>query len=364
MILFKFALLCLSATSAVVSAVAVKRAPGGVVKKAGEPVVIDPKGDYLRVSFMNDGSLIGGYTAIQDNGENVLKTVRSVDGGASWQYLGEVFRGPRAKHDINNAMPLQLPNGRVLYAYRNHDRTGDDLHYTYFRISISYSDDGGVTFKYLSTVEEKVPVANTASGLWEPFLRLARDGTLQCYYSAENNGGDQDGFMKYSKDGGSTWSNWIAVSGGDVTSRDGMIGVAPIDNDGNLIAVFEETQTGSFQVSYVLSHDDGYTWGQRGKLYTARNGGIAGAPQVYNVWGTLVASFMTNEDRAGTNGYDGAQMKVITSTDGARSWSAGTVTGEVASHWPGVFNVDPTHFLALYSKDGLGIVTQRYELTN
>lgn len=249
--LFKFALLCLSATSAVVSAVAVKRAPGGVVKKAGEPVVIDPKGDYLRVSFMNDGSLIGGYTAIQDNGENVLKTVRSVDGGASWQYLGEVFRGPRAKHDINNAMPLQLPSGRVLYAYRNHDRTGDDFHYTYFRISISYSDDSGVTFKYLSTVEEKVPVANTASGLWEPFLRLARDGTLQCYYSAENNGGDQDGFMKYSKDGGATWSNWIAVSGGDVTSRDGMIGVAPIDNDGNLMYVIPVPLTSFLFLSWL-----------------------------------------------------------------------------------------------------------------
>ncbi len=66
-------------------------------------------------------------------------------------------------------MPLQLPSGRVLYAYRNHDRTGDDLHYTYFRISISYSDDGGNNFKYLSTVEEKVP--NGVSGLWEPYCK-------------------------------------------------------------------------------------------------------------------------------------------------------------------------------------------------
>ncbi len=112
----------------------------------------------------------------------------------------------------------------------------------------------------------------------------------------------------------------------------------------------------------VISHDDGYSWGERGRLYTPRGNAIAGAPQVYNVWGTLVASFMTNEDVAGTNGYDGAQMKVITSTDGARSWSGSVVTGEAASHWPGVFNRDPTHFLALYSKDGLGAVSQLYEL--
>lgn len=153
--------------------------------------------------------------------------------------MGEVFRGPTAEHDINNSMPFQLPSGRILYAYRNHDRTGDDWHYTYFRISISYSDDGGKSFKYLSTVAEAVP--SGVNGLWEPFLRLAGDGTLQCYYSAENNGGDQDNFMKYSKDGGQTWSNWVAVSGGNVNSRDGMVGVAPIDGSGNLMLVFPFT---------------------------------------------------------------------------------------------------------------------------
>lgn len=208
-----------------------KRLPGRVVK-AGEPVVIDPNGEYIRVSFMNDGSLIGGYAA-KDGAEKVLRVVRSTDGAASWTQIGEVFRGIEATHDMDNAFPLQLPSGRILYAYRNHDRTGDDWHYTYFRISISYSDDGGKNFKYLSTVEEHVP--SGVNGLWEPYLRLARDGTLQCYYSAENSKDDQDNFMKYSKDGGQTWSAFVPVSGGDKYSRDGMTGVAPIDNNGNLM---------------------------------------------------------------------------------------------------------------------------------
>lgn len=73
--------------------------------------------------------------------------MQSTNGGGSWQYLGEVFRGELATHDINNAFPLQLPGGRILYAYRNHDRAGADWHYTYFRISVSYSDDGGRTFR-------------------------------------------------------------------------------------------------------------------------------------------------------------------------------------------------------------------------
>lgn len=160
----------------------------GNVYQAGGQTVIDPNGEYMRVSFMNDGSMIGGYTA-HENGQSILRVVQSTDGASSWHFLGEVFRGDEATHDIDNAMPLQLPSGRIIYAYRNHDRTGSDWHYTWFRISISYSDDGGKSFKYLSTVEEHAPVPNTASGLWEPFLRLARDGTLQCYYSAENNGG-------------------------------------------------------------------------------------------------------------------------------------------------------------------------------
>lgn len=46
-------------------------------------------------------------------------------------------------------------------------------------------------------------------------------------------------------------------------------------------------------------------------------------------------------------------MKVITSVDGGNSWGGSAVTGPAASHWPGVFNRDATHILALYSKDGL-----------
>jgi BNR repeat-like domain len=202
----------------------------------GGPVAIDPqnKGEFIRVSFMNDGALIGGYVKSEGN-QAVLKAVRSTDHGQSWQLIGEVFRGDIATHDMNNAFPMQLPSGRVLYAYRNHDRTGSDLHYTWFRISISYSDDGGRTYKYLSTVDERAPVPGTASGLWEPYLRIARDGSIQCYYSSENNKDDQDNLMRVSRDGGLTWSAPITVSGVDVLSRDGMTGVAPINNDGSLM---------------------------------------------------------------------------------------------------------------------------------
>ncbi|KAI1112884.1 glycoside hydrolase family 93 protein [Nemania sp. NC0429] len=330
----------------------------GRVVQAGNTVVIDPVGVYIRATSVNGSGLIAGYAASVGN-QHVLRTAKSTDGGQSWQHQGEVYRADTAAHDVDNAFPLQLPSGRILYAYRNHDRTGSQ--YTYYRITISYSDDGGVTFRYLSTVDQRS--AAGVNGLWEPFLRVANDGSLQCYYSAENSANDQDGLMKQSSDGGLTWSSPITISGAGVTSRDGMIGVAEVDGNGNLMAVFENTEDGGFSIDFVLSHDDGRSWGQRGRAYTAANDGQAIAPQICNVGGTLVISFMTDESVGGT-GADGAQMKVITSTNGGRSWSGSVVTGEVASHWPGLFAPDSTHFLALYSKNGLGAVSQLYQLAN
>lgn len=334
------------------------RTPGNVVH-SGDPVVLDPNGEYIRISRMNDGALIAGYAA-SDGPQQVLRAAKSTDNGVSWSHLGEVFRGDFVTHDIDNAFPLQLPSGRVLFAYRNHDRTGADLHYTYFRISISYSDDGGVNYKYLSTVDERVPQG--VNGIWEPFLRIARDGSLQVYYSSENEAADQDNLMRVSHDGGQTFGAPIGVSGQGLTSRDGMTGVAPTDNNGGLMCVFENTEDPrGFTVNAVYSSDDGMTWGGRRRLYTPSKG-TAGAPQVYNVWGTMVASFMTNEDHDVGKGYDGGDMKVITSTDGGKNWGPSTIVGPSPAHWPGLFNLDPTHFLALYSQDGKGAVSQNYEL--
>ncbi|TGJ88419.1 hypothetical protein E0Z10_g361 [Xylaria hypoxylon] len=334
-----------------------KRLAGQVIK-ASSTVVIDSGGVYIRVSSLNGGGLIAGYAAT-DGTQHVLRTAKSTDGGQSWRPQGEVYRADKTAHDVDNAFPLQLPSGRILYAYRNHDRTNSQ--YTYYRITISYSDDGGVTFGYLSTVAQRA--ASGVNGLWEPFLRVANNGSLQCYYSAENSATDQDGFMRQSTDGGLTWSSPITISGAGLTSRDGMIGVAKIDGNGNLMAVFENTEIGRFSIDYVLSHDDGRSWGERGRLYTAANNAQAIAPQICNVGGTLVVSFMTDESVGGT-GADGAQMKVVTSTNGGGSWSGSVVTGEVASHWPGVFARDSTYFLALYSKDGLGAVSQLYQVVN
>lgn len=198
----------------------------------------DNLGGYIRVARLIDSSLIAGYTTQEQSGAvNVLKTARSTDNGRSWQQLGEVSRRPVTESDLDNPMPVQLPNGRVLYVFRNHDREGQgsNTRYKWFRITMTYSDDGGKTFQYLSTVEERGAVPGTRNGLWEPYLRVAQDGSVQCYYTSENSPVDHDGLMKHSRDGGRTWSFPILVSGAAITSGDGMLGVAPLDNKGSLM---------------------------------------------------------------------------------------------------------------------------------
>lgn len=88
-----------------------------------------------------------------------------------------------------------------------------------FRITLSYSDDLGKSWKYLSTpASDPGPV----NGNWEPFLRNAQDGSLQLYYSRENSAADQDTLERFSNDGGKTWTKAQTISGAGMTARDGM----------------------------------------------------------------------------------------------------------------------------------------------
>ena len=65
-------------------------------------------GTYPRVTRLADGSLLGALS-FGDNGDQVISTVTSIDGGVTWTPLGEVTRG---QGDISNQYPLQLPSGK------------------------------------------------------------------------------------------------------------------------------------------------------------------------------------------------------------------------------------------------------------
>ena len=216
--------------------------PLSTIQRAADPVLIDSAGVYIRATPLRPtatdsaSGILVGYTAYSGT-HTSLRVARSLDGARSWHRLGDVWQVDSAAHDIDNAMPLQLPSGQILYAFRNHDR-GSKGQYTRFRITVCVSDDGGQSWRFLSHVDDRLPSGGQYTGLWEPFLRMGRDGqTVQVYYSSERGEQEQDNLMKLSRDGGKTWVGPVLVSRAEpgTLSRDGMTGVAEVDGRGTLV---------------------------------------------------------------------------------------------------------------------------------
>ncbi|VUC27918.1 unnamed protein product [Clonostachys rosea] len=326
------------------------------VTPVADPVVVDSTGVNMRVT-LRDGALIAGYSSVE-NGQAYIRSARSTDNGKSWTRLGVVTERVASETDLSNAFPLNV-NGRLLMAFRNHDKDASGK-LTYYRLTVCESTDGGVSWNFLSQLDERT-AATPKNGLWEPFLRIAKDGSIQAYYSAENNDGDQDNIMRKSTDGGQNWSSTIPVTGSAVTARDGMVGVAEIGNN-QLMVVFESQLTGHMGIYAMVSADDGMTWGSRRQIYAATSGNEAGAPQIIYVGSTIVVNFMSNEAKPELPDVDGGQQKIITSTNNGESWSAAQVLSDLGSHWPGLHTIDSSHFLSLYSFNGKGLVSQEFTL--
>ncbi|KAL9021762.1 MAG: hypothetical protein Q9185_000996 [Variospora sp. 1 TL-2023] len=332
----------------------------------GDPVSLG-SGTYPRATRLRDSSIIGVYTAFQ-SGSSVLLTATSTNNGASWSPLGEVTRGPSNANDIDNTYLIQLPapSTRILCAFRNHSKDPVTGSYTYFRITVTYSDDGGRSWRFLS---EPAGNPGPGQGSWEPYFRNAVDGTLQLYYSHENSAQDQDTLQRVSRDGGATWGPMATVSGAGVTSRDGMVSVAALSpsNPKSLMLVYETIDAGTFSLGAVFSDDDGKTWASRRTIYKPSEPNTsAGAPQVINVGGTLVVSFMTNEDErlsAPSSSYtDRTAVKVITSGDLGRTWGNKVTVGAVQSSWPGLLDLGGEGKF-LYLMDRAGAKSQLVTLT-
>jgi len=173
----------------------------------------------------------------------------------------------------------------------------------------------------------------------------ALDGSLMLYYSYEDStsGNDQNSILIRSTDGGITWTSDQIISGADITSRDGMVGVARLGSGSStLIAVFEslDPQTG---IHLVKSTDDGATWGDRSLVYySSVSGAYEAAPQIAYINGQLVVSFQTDEDSVGGN----PNVKVVVSTDNGNTWGEETTVLDNC-WWAGELMVDDTHLLVM-----------------
>ncbi|TQS34703.1 hypothetical protein Golomagni_04902 [Golovinomyces magnicellulatus] len=316
--------------------------------------VTGPNAAYPRANYLANGQILGVYTDFPDDNQ-VLTLVTSSDNGNSWSLTGTAARKAVKDGMLDNGFVLQIPSGRVLLAFRNHDRDTSGR-ITVYRITICRSDDNGASWNFHSdaVIVNATPDNN---GVWEPFLRNARDGSIQLYFSRERSALDQDSVMLNSRDGGTTWNDEKLISGlAESRSRDGMVGIAEIGG-GQLIAVFETNENGGpFYLETVTSWDDGASWGGRKTLYRSPSGKNAGAPQIALAGNTLLVSFMTDEDNNIGNAaswIDVADSKLLTSKDGGGTWYKTTVFQE-PSFWPGLLVLNTKNsFLYLAGSNGL-----------
>ncbi|KAF3064736.1 hypothetical protein GL218_02656 [Daldinia childiae] len=291
---------------------------------------LSPGGTYPRLTRLADGGILSA-SAYTVNGLRTIRVTRSDDDGATFNEIGSIAQSPG---DLDNAFLIQLPSGTVLAAFRNHDKDANGA-LTYFRITVCKSDDGGRTWVFLAHAAQQPADASGFNGLWEPFIRIGKDGGLQLTYSGELSQTNQETFRTLSYDGGATWStpNNLRLHSPDQQFRDGMQGIASIkDANGQdaLVMVFEVKDGPNFYLGTVVSYDDG-----------------------------LAVVFMTDEDLPADqlDWANKADIKMIFSSElnnGDLRWTSQTFhLSEDSSYWPGTFQRGDNNIMAVYERGGV-----------
>ncbi|RYF10232.1 MAG: exo-alpha-sialidase [Deltaproteobacteria bacterium] len=196
-----------------------------------------------------------------------------------------------------------------------------------------------------------VEASTNPYGLWEPFLFVAPDNSLQVYYARELALNNQDVVMRRSHDGGASWGPLTTVAGAGLVTRDGMPGVATYW-DGTQTAMMVIFESGyPFRIVTEKSVDSGATWTQRTTIYAPPGGLSAGSPQIASVGSHLVAVFMTDENSSQHNWPNYAQIKTVASTqispNGVR-WSPSSAIAGASSYWPGAYKKDDGNVFLTY----------------
>jgi Neuraminidase (sialidase) len=284
------------------------------------------RASYPRVAQLSNGTLLATF-AHSAAGTRVISSVTSKDGGRTWGNYREIVEHKRPV-DLDNAFPLQLPDGTLLVAYRNHSAGA-------YRLEVHASADHGDHWAMRGTI------ATGREGLWEPFLLLLPGGPIQAYYASEEGlKPDQRIEMKSSSDGGKTWGSPVVVAE-KKHSRDGMPGVVRL-NEKELLAVFEAQDQPPlrFVIRGVRSADNGRSWSTVRELIYApqsstKNRWAAGAPSIIRIGNKgLAVSFQSDEQvsyAAGDRqhdptapGYDyvrHSHFAYLTSSDDGKTWS-------------------------------------------
>ncbi|KAK4442504.1 hypothetical protein QBC34DRAFT_278740, partial [Podospora aff. communis PSN243] len=268
---------------------------------------INPAGSHVRTTLYkwcspngtHTKGVLAGYRADLPGDESRLSVsllVTSVNNNTvanqTWRHLSDVWTANATRTDIGHASVSQLPSGNILFAFKQHD--GVDVEYTRYRIGLSESDDGGYNWKMLGVTSLKEP-EEFPTGLWHPFLRIAKNGTVQVFYSGKNQASNQGINLRWFNDLGHTWSAPVVVTG-VADKLDDKVHVSPgMPAMKELMYVL--TQLSTTTVAHVTSYDDGFTWSGRDFFYVhpGANGTSASTPQIINTGKTIIFSVMADD---------------------------------------------------------------------
>lgn len=334
---------------------------------------------YPRAVYLSDGTVLLGHGHV-DASTSTLEILRSTDGGSTFSTYGTVSERTASGTDMDNIFLLEVGSTSpptVLAAFRNHDKSGST--YTYFRITVCKSTDGGATWSFLSQAVEYTATADSSgfrAGVWEPFMRIGNDGNIQLTYSQELASLDQQTYRTISSDGGATWSTAVNLNVHNSNTeqvRDGMQGIVKTTDQATgqeaLVMVFETTErgVGLFSVWYAVSYDDGATYSNRNAVYSpSASDRHAGSPQIVAVPGgnRLAVVFMDDENVSTVSWADNAEVRTVISSStglsgGTISWETSTdLVGSANSHWPGIVNFN-SKVLAIFD-DNTGAIEGKY----
>jgi len=181
-------------------------------------------------------------TAKANKKEGRVASVRTTDGGMSWQflsYLGEEHAG----FDIMPSSERLSPT-EILTTIRTH--TGSSL----CLITAHLSTDNGATWQRLQD-----PVADTGHAGSPPALVRLKDGRLALAYAYRSMNGSRMA-VRFSSDNGKSWDDEIPLRTGDGASRDIGYPVMAQRPDGKLILIYywnNAVQPGAKPFRYIAA---------------------------------------------------------------------------------------------------------------
>lgn len=281
--------------------------------------IFDKGGAYPRMYQLQDGTLLCGFDAALGAPNTRIAISSSEDGGKTWN--APIIGAEKDGFDCANANFIQLDNGDILLVYRAIKKVGSiDA-----RILCSISHDNGQTWDFHSTVITEYG----KGGVWEPHFIMI-NGRVAVFYANDSwnvmgdTGYQNIKFKLLEEDG---WGEKrIASNGNETKSRDGMPVVDRL-SDGRYVMVVEANAFPDYVfIVQIKFSPDGLDWSEPLKtIYTPTKKGVgkkAGAPYIVVLPEDILAvSFQTDED-ATASGDNVSTMKIITSTDLGKSWSA------------------------------------------